>query len=48
MAERELTMTTDAGEQFLKSDMTAGFPAGIANGHKLLNKSDTEAAVYRR
>ena len=48
VAEGELTMITEAGKQFLKSDMTAGFPAGIANGHKLLNKSDTEAAVYRR
>ena len=32
-------MITDAGEQFLKSGMTAG----IADGHQLGSKSDEEA-----
>jgi uncharacterized cupin superfamily protein len=41
----ELTLITDGGEQLLTAGMTAGFPAGKANGHHLVNKS-TSAASY--
>jgi uncharacterized cupin superfamily protein len=41
----ELTLITDAGEQVLTPGMVAGFPAGDANGHHLINKSD-EVASY--
>ena len=41
--EGELTLITNYGEQVLKPGMTAGFPAGIADGHQLVNKGDVEA-----
>lgn len=41
----ELTLVTDAGEQLLTAGMVAGFPAGVADGHHLINKSDA-AATY--
>ena len=41
----ELTLITDAGETPLQSGMMAGFPAGEANGHQLVNRSD-QPAVY--
>jgi uncharacterized cupin superfamily protein len=37
--EGELTLITDAGEQILTPGMAAGFPAGEANGHHLVNRS---------
>jgi len=40
-----LTLITDAGEQILTPGMVAGFPAGDANGHHLINKGD-EVASY--
>jgi uncharacterized cupin superfamily protein len=40
-----LTLVTDQGEQELKAGMIAGFPAGKANGHHLINKSGSDA-VY--
>ncbi len=43
--EGELTLATDAGEQPLRAGMCAGFPAGSANGHHLINRS-RGAAVY--
>jgi uncharacterized cupin superfamily protein len=39
----ELVLVTDAGEQVLTAGMAAGFPAGRADGHHLLNRSDREA-----
>ena len=39
----ELTLVTDAGEQVLTAGMVAGFPAGVADGHHLINKSDADA-----
>ncbi len=39
----ELTLVTDEGEQVLTPGMVAGFPAGDANGHHLVNKSDSVA-----
>ena len=41
--EGELTFVTDAGEQVLKPGMTASFPAGVADGHQLVNKSGVAA-----
>jgi uncharacterized cupin superfamily protein len=38
--EGEVTLVTDAGEQVLGSGMAAGFPAGRADGHHLINRSD--------
>jgi len=41
----ELILVTDAGEQTLKAGQCAGFPAGFANGHQLVNRGQ-EPAVY--
>ena len=39
----ELTLVTDEGERILRSGMMAGFPAGEANGHHLVNRSEQPA-----
>jgi uncharacterized cupin superfamily protein len=41
----ELTLVTDGGEQRLAPGMCAGFPAGKADGHCLVNRTDRDA-VY--
>ena len=41
----EITLVTDEGEQILTPGMAAGFPAGVADGHHLINRSNSEA-VY--
>ena len=41
----ELVLVTDAGERSLGADECAGFPAGVANGHQLVNRSG-KPAVY--
>jgi len=41
--EGELTLVTDAGAQPLKAGMAAGFPAGVGDGHHLVNRSDQDA-----
>ena len=41
----ELTLITDAGEQVLRSGTCAGFPAGKADGHRLVNRG-TSPATY--
>ena len=38
--EGEATLVTDAGEQQLGPGMVAGFPAGQADGHHLVNRGD--------
>jgi uncharacterized cupin superfamily protein len=45
MVEGELVLVTDEGEQVLKPGMCAGFPAGKANAHHLINRT-TRDAVY--
>ncbi len=40
--EGELTLITNAGEQILKPGMCAGFPAGEADGHCLVNRTDRD------
>jgi uncharacterized cupin superfamily protein len=39
--EGEAILVTDAGERTLGPGMAAGFPAGIADGHHLINRTDT-------
>jgi len=39
----EISLVTNAGEQRLRPGMVAGFPAGNANGHHLINNGSTEA-----
>jgi uncharacterized cupin superfamily protein len=41
----ELVLVSDTGEQLLTAGMCAGFPAGKADGHHLVNRS-TRDAVY--
>ena len=41
----EITLISDAGRQVLGAGMVAGFPAGKADGHHLVNESD-QTAVY--
>lgn len=41
--EGEVTLVTDEGEQVLGPGMAAGFPAGKANGHHLINRSKANA-----
>jgi uncharacterized cupin superfamily protein len=41
--EGELTLITGAGEQVLEAGMAAGFPAGVEDGHHLINRSDAMA-----
>ena len=43
--EGEVVLRTDAGEQLLRAGMCAGFPAGVQDGHQLINRSD-RPAVY--
>lgn len=38
--EGTLTLVTDAGDTQLTAGMAAGFPAGDANGHHLINRTD--------
>jgi uncharacterized cupin superfamily protein len=39
----ELVLVTDAGEQLLTAGMCAGFPAGKANAHHLINRCARDA-----
>ncbi len=39
----EVTLVTDAGEQVLGPGMAAGFPAGKADGHHLINRTEAPA-----
>ncbi len=41
----EITLVTEDGEQLLVSGQVAGFPAGRADGHHLINKG-TKPATY--
>ena len=43
--EGEVVLRTGSGEQLLRAGMCAGFPAGAADGHQLVNRS-TRPAVY--
>jgi uncharacterized cupin superfamily protein len=39
----ELVLITDAGERILTAGMAAGFPAGRADAHHLINRSASDA-----
>lgn len=39
--EGEITLVTGAGRQKLRPGMAAGFPAGKADGHQLVNETET-------
>lgn len=39
----ELVSITNAGEQVVTAGMCVGFPAGVANGHHLVNRSGQPA-----
>jgi len=41
--EGEVVLRTNEGEQVLTAGMSAGFPAGVPNGHQLINRSDQPA-----
>jgi uncharacterized cupin superfamily protein len=43
--EGEVVLVTDQGETTLSAGMVAGFPAGVANGHHLVNRSDKTVRV---
>ena len=40
IVEGPITLVTDDGEEILQTGAIAGFPAGEANGHHLINNSD--------
>jgi len=42
VVEGEATLITDAGERALGPGMVAGFPAGKADGHHLVNRSEAD------
>ncbi len=39
----EITLVTESGEQILGPGMAAGFPAGVRDGHHLINRSQSDA-----
>jgi len=43
--EGEVVLVTDAGEEVLTAGSCAGFKAGAADGHQLLNRSQRDAVV---
>ncbi len=43
VVEGEVVLCTDEGEQVLTAGTCAGFPAGMRNGHQLVNRSDRPA-----
>ncbi|MCB9600680.1 MAG: cupin domain-containing protein [Sandaracinus sp.] len=45
VVEGEVVLRTDEGEQVLVAGVCAGFPAGVRDGHQLVNRSDAPA-VY--
>jgi len=45
VVEGEVVLVTDEGEQRLVAGDCAGFPAGVANGHHIQNRSDREVVL---
>lgn len=43
IVEGEVVLRTEQGEQILTAGMCAGFPAGVRDGHQLVNRSDRAA-----
>jgi uncharacterized cupin superfamily protein len=45
VVEGEVVLVTNEGEQVLVAGDCAGFPAGVANGHHIQNRSDQEVVL---
>jgi uncharacterized cupin superfamily protein len=45
IVEGEVVLVTDEGEQLLTAGMAAGFPAGKADGHHLVNRGGRDALL---
>ena len=45
VVEGEVVLVTDDGEEVLRAGDCAAFPAGVANGHHIQNRSGTEAVL---
>ncbi len=43
VVEGELVLISDGGEQTLRAGHAAGFPAGVRDGHHLVNRTDRDA-----
>jgi uncharacterized cupin superfamily protein len=43
--EGEVVLVTNAGEELLRAGDCAGFPAGVADGHHLQNRSQRDAVL---
>jgi uncharacterized cupin superfamily protein len=43
--EGEVVLITDAGEEVMHAGDCAGFKAGVADGHHIVNRSDSEAVL---
>lgn len=41
----EVVLVTDAGEEVMRAGDSAGFKAGVRDGHKLENRSERDARV---
>ena len=41
----EVVLVTDAGEEILRAGECAAFPAGVEDGHHLINRSDRDATL---
>lgn len=41
----EVILETGAGKELLRAGSCAGFPAGVRNGHRFLNRSDTDVLL---
>ncbi len=45
VVEGEVVLVTDAGEEVLRAGDSAGFKAGVPDGHHIQNRSDREAVL---
>ncbi|WP_395671105.1 cupin domain-containing protein [Phenylobacterium sp.] len=45
VVEGEVVLVTDAGEELLRAGDSAGFKAGVPDGHHIQNRSDREAVL---
>jgi len=41
----EVVLETDAGEEILRPGMCAGFPAGVPDGHRFVNRGDADVLL---
>lgn len=45
VVEGEVVLVSEAGEEVLRAGDCAGFPAGVADGHQIQNRSDRDAVL---